>query len=404
MRILHVYKDYDPVPGGIEGTVGRLARGQAARGHDVTVLATAPAGTSPGERVESGVRVVRGRRLATLASMPVSFALVGALRRERPDVTHLHFPYPWGEWAHSAFGRSGATVVGYHSDVVRQRVLGRLVRPLALHLLRSADAVCPTSPPYVETSVLLRRVRDRCTVVPLGIDADRFGAVAETALAAAKERIGPGAFLFHGCLRAYKGLATLVRAVELCEGVRLAISGIGREEADLRRRVAASSAAGRIRILGRTSDEELPALLAASRALVLPSTVRSEAFGIVLLEAMASRVPVISTALGTGTDWVNRDGETGLVVAAGDAVALAAAFERLSRDSELCDRLGRAGRARVEAEFTSSRMVERTLAVYDEARRRCARRAGRDVRGRQSLQGGESQEAGGGGSGDDPEA
>ena len=97
MRILHIYKDYPPILGGIENNVQLLAQGQAAAGHDVTVLVTNPAGRRTTVTREQGVRVIRAGRLATVASTPLSLALPWQLVHQRPDVVHLHYPYPVGE-------------------------------------------------------------------------------------------------------------------------------------------------------------------------------------------------------------------------------------------------------------------------------------------------------------------
>ena len=174
LDILHVYKDYPPVLGGIELHLRLLAEAQARRGHRVTVLVTAR-GWRTERAEENGVRVIRAGRLATWASTPLSLALVLELRRRMPDVTHLHAPHPPGEVAQLLFGRSRATVMTWHSDVVRQRRLGRLYRPLQRRVLDRIDLVLPTSTRYRESSPVLSRLpAERCRAVPLGVDAERF--------------------------------------------------------------------------------------------------------------------------------------------------------------------------------------------------------------------------------------
>ena len=148
MNILHIYKDYPPILGGIENHLKVLAEGQAARGHAVTVLVTNPAGAQTTVTTENGVRVVRAGRLATVASTPLSIALPRWLMRERPDVTHLHFPYPFGDVAHALFGRARRTVITYHSDIVRQKSLLRLYAPFCAALWRGPTAL---SPPALNT-------------------------------------------------------------------------------------------------------------------------------------------------------------------------------------------------------------------------------------------------------------
>src|SRR6185436_4038234 len=197
MQILHLYKDYYPVLGGIENHVRLLAEAQAARGHNVTVVVTARGLHTHIEQL-AGVRVIFAGRLTTLASTPISLALALRLRAERPDIVHQHMPYPMGDVAQALFGRARRRVVSYHSDIVRQRSLLRLYAPLLRRSLRRADAIIATSPPYVTSSLFLAPLAENCTVVPYGIDAARFERVDPAEVAAIQQRYGPRLILFVG--------------------------------------------------------------------------------------------------------------------------------------------------------------------------------------------------------------
>ncbi len=362
MRVLHVYKTYPPVLGGIEGHLELLCRLQAEQGLDVTVVVTGDGPTR--ETMEDGVRVVRCRRLAELRSMPLSVDLVRQVRRCRPDVTHLQSPFPLGELAHWLGGRSRATVVTYQSDIVRQRFLGRLYRPLLVRGLARADRILVTSPGYLETSPVLRRVVPRCQVVPLGVETGVWSRPDPDLVAAARRRWPGPLVLFVGRHRAYKGLEDLVAAAERAPEARFLVVGDGPVRGSVEKAARRGTAADRIHFAGDLSRPELAACYAAADLLVLPSRLRSEAFGLVLLEAMAAGLPVISTELGTGTSYLNVDGETGLVVPRADPAVLAAAISRLLADPELRRGMGQAACARVAAEFSAEAMVERTLEVY----------------------------------------
>jgi len=360
MRILHVYKGYPPVTGGMENHLCLLAEAQAAAGHDVTVLVTASGRRSERE-VRRGVRVVRAGRWATLSSAPLSIALARVLRAEEPDLTHLHCPYPVGEAAWLAWGRR-PMVLTYQSDIVRQRWLGALWAPGLRRVLDRADRILASSPPYVESSPFLRPLRHKVTVVPLGIDPRPFVTVDR---AAARGRLGDGpTLLFVGRLRYYKGLEVLIDALSALPDVRLAVVGTGPMGDTWRRRAETHGVSDRITWLGDVAGDALPLTLAAADVFVLPSTRRSEAYGLAMVEAMATGLPVISTELGTGTSWVNQDGVTGRVVAPGDARALATAVRELVGDAALRRRMGEAGRARVVSDLSAERMIERVQAVY----------------------------------------
>lgn len=368
MRILHVYKDYAPVHGGIENHIKTLAEAQAERGHAVSVLVTSLDGTSHVETI-NGVRVIYAARLATIASTPISLALPSLLRRETADVVHLHFPYPWGEVANLVAGRGRRVVLTYHSDIVRQRYLGALYVPLMQRVLARADSIIVTSPNYVASSAVLSRWQEKCVVVPLGIDPQRFAMTSGAAAALRTRLLGSSSVvaLFVGKLRHYKGLHFLLDALAKLPELKLVVVGSGPMEEEWKRYVGSAGVAARVSFVGEVADAELPAYYAATDVVVLPSTHRSEAFGTVQLEAMAAGKPVVCTELGTGTTFVNVDGVTGSVVAPRDAAALAAALKRLLDDSALRARMGAAGQARVAEQFGVGKMTDRVLATYEQA-------------------------------------
>lgn len=359
MRIVHVYKDYYPVLGGIENHVRVLAEAQAAAGHEVTVLVT-----NPGRQTEAatlnGVRVIKAGRLGTVASTPLAPGLPGALRRLAADVTHLHAPYPLGEVAQWLAGPARPYVITYHADVTRpaQRAIMRVYGPLFRRVLRGATRVLATSPNYAATSPYLQAVRERVAIVPLGVDPVRF--------APAPLPEGPFTLLFVGLLRHYKGVDDLLRALPALPEARLVVAGDGPKRAELEALAHELGLAERVKFLGRVPHEALPGLYHAAHALVLPANSRAEAFGTVLLEAMASGRPCVTTEVGSGMAYVVQHEATGLVVPPRDPAALAAALSRLAADRAWCARLGAAGRARVEAEFTLERMIRRVEGIYGE--------------------------------------
>lgn len=382
MRVVHVYKDYPPVLGGIENHLRLLAEGQARRGLEVTVLVTSRDRRTT-ESQEGGVRVIRAARLAELRSTPLSPALVGQLRRLDADVVHLQFPYPFGEVAQLASRQGRALVVSYQSDIVRQRWLGRLYRPLMRRLLDRADRILASSENYARSSEVLAGYAAKTTVVPLGVDVERFASPDAERIEEIRRRFPGPRVLFVGRLRYYKGVEDLIRAMgELhatsSQGranamsprrganVTLLIAGSGPRLAHCRRLARLGPVAERIHFLGDVAEAELPALYAAADVFVLPSCRRSEAYGLALVEAMASGTAVISTELGTGTSWINRNGETGLVVPARDPPALAAALGQLLGDLELQRTMASRARRRAREVLNAGRMVERVIRVYEE--------------------------------------
>jgi rhamnosyl/mannosyltransferase len=367
MRVLQLYKEYYPVRGGIEGHLRLLAEGLAARGHKVTVLVSAP-GPRDTNASLGGVRVVSAGRLATVASAPLSPTLPLLLARERPDLLHLHHPFPPGDLAALLVARSVPTVITYHSDIVRQRRLGPLVTPLVRASLSRARRIIATSPAYIRSSPLLASLASRCRVVPFGVELERFRSADPARVAALRTRFPGPLLLFVGRLRYYKGADRLVRAMAGLPARAVFVGGDATvRRADLQALAATIGVGERVHFVGEQSDEELRAWYAAADIFVLPSVERSEAFGIAQLEAQAARLPVVCTELGTGTSYVTLNGRTGIVVPPDDVPALARALRILLANPELARAFGAAGRARAEREFGLDRMLDRVEAVYDEA-------------------------------------
>lgn len=363
MKILHIYKDYHPILGGIENYLRWLAEGQAGRGHDVTILVTNPEGRHTTISTEQGVRVIRAARLATVASTPISLALPRLLFQQQPDIVHLHFPYPLAEISQWLGRRGRATVMTYHSDVIRQAGILRFYNPLLRAILRKIDRILPTSEPYIQSSPYLRPLADHCTVIPLGVDVGRFSRPQPRRVNAIHRRYPGPLLLFVGRLRYYKGLPTLIEAMRQIQATLL-IVGTGPETAALGDLAYLSGVSDRVHFLGDVSDANLPAYYQAADLFVLPSSHRSEAFGIVLLEAMAAGKPVISTELGTGTSWVNQHEKTGLVIPPRDVGALITAIQRLLADPDLRRTMGAHAYDRVCQQFSLPVIIERVLDVY----------------------------------------
>jgi glycosyltransferase involved in cell wall biosynthesis len=372
MRIVHVYKDYHPpVRGGVEQTIERMARWQVQAGHEVTVLVSASGERRSRVDVVDGVRVVRVAEWARWLSSPICPGFVSALARERADVWHLHCPNPLGEASWLLVRPAGALVFTYHGEVSRQRALLPVYGPLVRSLFRHADILHATSPRALQRpDSIVMPFRDRFQVVPLGIDAGPMLALDRERPGAVdlRRRFGDPFLLFVGRLRHYKGLHVLLEAMRSVPA-RLVIVGDGPMGPALHAQAARLGLGDRVHFAGPVSDESLHNHLAGAAVALLPSTTPTEAFGLAMVESMAAGLPVVCTELGTGTSFVNLHGETGLVVPPNDAPALAGAIRQLLADPALRARMGRAGRDRVRALFTTEAMMRGVDALYDEALR-----------------------------------
>jgi rhamnosyl/mannosyltransferase len=376
MRIVHIYKDYYPVFGGIENLVRVIAESQAKRGHAVDVLVTQIANRKSEIENRNGVRVVKATRQLNIQSTPVAFSfprLVWELTHNA-DIVHLHAPYPIGEACNLIFGRGKKTVMSWHSDIVRQKTLLRVYAPILRSVVKRADRILSASEAYARSSPWIKAHLEKVSIVPYGIDPARFIDSEQSIedIKRLRDRLIPAPLsdprsmivLGLGRLRYYKGFDDLIRAVALTKNVIGVLVGIGPMEAELKMLASELGVSNRMIFAGEVSDDELPLYYQAADVFALPSNSRAEAFGMVILEAMASGLPILSTEIGTATSWINRHGETGFVVPPQQPDALARAIVQLRDDDALRARMGQAARLRVLSEFTQDKMFERIEEVY----------------------------------------
>ena len=361
MRILHVYKDYAPILGGIENHIRALAEAQAAEGHAVRVLVTRRPDSPATERL-NGVAIERVASLVTLASTPLSPSLIQRARAAQVDLIHVHSPYPTAEIA--LLGRKRPPyVLTLHAEPTRavKRLILAAYAPIFRQVVAGAAALLVTSPQAAHHSRWVRPNDPRVQVVSLGSDPVRFSPAGESATAGP----APLRILFAGLLRHYKGVDVLLRALARVERpLAVTIAGDGPEAERLRLLSHQLGLDEQVRFLGRVPDADLAGLYRRHDVFVLPAVIPAEAFGQVLVEAMLSGLPCITTELGTGTSYVVQDGVTGRVVAPRSPRQLAGALRDLADDPAQRRRLGANGRARALEHFTTERMLARVRAVY----------------------------------------
>ncbi len=366
MRVLHVYKSYYPdTLGGIEQVIAQLAQALREFGVESRIF-TLSRDPRPAALSRPEGEVFRSRVTAEIASNPVSITALSDFREQVrwADVVHYQFPWPFADLMHLLAGRRKPSVISYQSDIVRQKVLLHAYAPLMRYFLNAADAVVATSPNYRDTSPALAQLQHPVHVIPNGIDETTYPMADPVRLARWMREVGEGFFLFVGVLRYYKGLHTLLEAARGLRG-QVVIAGDGPEAAGLREQARAQGV-DNVHFLGHVSDEDKIALLLLARAFVFPSHLRSEAFGMSLVEAAMCGRPMVSCDIGSGTSYINLDGQTGYTVPPEDPDALRQALHRLQDDPAHAAAMGRAARERFETHFTARRMAQAYEAVYRE--------------------------------------
>lgn len=363
MKVVHVYKDFDPpVHGGIERHVALMCRYQRQWCEVEALVCSRSLLTR--RTLRDGIPVTEVGEWGRFQSAPVSPAFPWHLRRIPAEVMVVQCPNPTAEVACLLGRPDAAIVVRYQSDVVRQAAAMRLYRPLFLRFLQRADLILPSSPQYLQSSPVLSRFKDKSVVVPLGIVPEEFDAPDVERVRMLREQYGGDYVLFSGVHRYYKGIPWLVRAAPAIRA-SVVIAGDGPERESC---IALAKQLGvQAYFPGALAQEDLVAHLHGCAVFAFPSVERSEAFGLSMLEAHACRKPVVATRLGTGVEYVNEHGVTGLNVAPRDAQALAEALNLLLADPARREAMGDIARERVETQFHARRVARRELDLYEQA-------------------------------------
>jgi rhamnosyl/mannosyltransferase len=366
MRILHFYKTYYPDSvGGIEQVIRQMCVGTGRLGVTNQVLSLSRETDLRPFEFE-GHMVHRVPQNFELASNGVSLQAISELARMAldADVVHYHFPWPFMDLAHFLARVNKPSVVTYHSDIVRQKALLRLYQPLQNRFLQSVDAIVATSPNYMGSSTVLDRYRDKTRVITFGLDKSSYPEPDQARLDHWRAKVGPKFFLFVGVLRYYKGLHILLDAVAGTD-YPVVIVGAGPIEQELKAH-AERLGLRNVMFVGKVDDLDKVALLKLCYAVSFPSHLRSEAFGISLLEGAMFGKPMISSEIGTGTTYINIHRQTGLVVPPSDHEALREAMRTLWDDPQLASEMGRRAEARYWQLFTSEQMADGYVSLYQE--------------------------------------
>ena len=366
MKVLHFFKTSMPdTMGGVEQVINQIARGSSKHGVQAEVLSLTPDSVARTVEID-GYLTHRARLDFQIAS--TGFSASAFLRfsqlAKKADVIHYHFPWPFMDVVHFATRVKKPTVVTYHSDIIRQKHLLKLYRPLQNKFLSSVDRIVATSPNYLTTSHVLDNYSDKVTVIPIGLDKSSYPQPSAERMQYWRERLAPKFFLFIGVIRYYKGLHILIEAAQGTD-YPIFIVGAGPIEEELKTQVAELGLLN-IHFLGQLSDEDKIALLTLCYGVVFPSHLRSEAFGISLLEGAMYGKPMISSEIGTGTTFINIGDETGLVVPPSDPVALRQAMHYLWEHPEEATAMGRRAEERYWKHFTAEQMVKSYVELYRE--------------------------------------
>ncbi len=374
MKVLQVNKLYYPEVGGIEKTLQQVSEGLNGS-VDLKVLVCQKKGAKAQEQV-NGVWVYRAGSLGVLASVPISFPFLWKLRQlsKDMDIVHFHMPFPLGDLGCLLSGYKGKVVAYWHSDVVKQKRWMVLYRPIMEAFLKRADIILVGAKGIAEGSDYLGPYLNKCRVVPFAVTNKVLKEGARYLEANGYDREHEALhFLFVGRLVYYKGVSLLLEAMEQLLGqdgykkkIKLTIIGKGVLEEELKQKCRDAGMESQVEFLGQVSDEQLRACYETADVFVLPSTERSEAFGLVQLEAMAYGLPVINTNVKSGVPEVSLHGRTGLTAEPNSASQLAEAMEWMLSHPQERIAMGEVARRRVEENFTEQVLIRNLQEIYKE--------------------------------------
>lgn len=365
MKILQIGKFW-PVLGGVEKVMFDLTHGLSARGIECDMLCASSDNKKQEIRLNEYGSVTAVPSLLKASGTMIAPAMVSHLRRiaHHYDIIHIHHPDPMAALALFMCGYKGKVVLHWHSDILRQKILLHAYRPLQSWLLRRADTVICTSPNYAKGSRELCRVADKLQCVPIGV----APVITDSkAVSEARKLTGDRKIVFSlGRMIPYKGFDNLILAARyLPDDYAVVIAGSGPLYEPLRKLVADNGLESKVYMPGRISDELRNALMEAASVFCLPSVERTEAYGIVLIEAMSAGTPVVATEIpGSGTSWVNAHGISGLNAPCGSPHRLAEAIIKVTEKSDGPNSYGHNARKRWQELFTIDTFIDNITAVY----------------------------------------
>lgn len=364
MNILHVYKTSFPESiGGIESFIHEISSKLVDEGHSVTVLTTS---TNKTYSINiDGYKIIFVKSLFVIASTPFSISYFYHYYKlsKNADIINFHYPWPFMDLVCILVPNKAKKVITYHSDIIRQKFLFIFYNPLRKLFFNKINRIIVTSKNYLQSSKILSKNSKITNVIPIGLDEKNYFNNLKIDNFFYWKKILPMKFiLFVGVLRYYKGLDLLLSAIKNLD-INLVIAGSGPLEIKLKNRVKIEKITNVI-FTGKISNEDKSSLISLCHCAVFPSNMRSEAFGVFLVEAAIFGKPLISSELGTGTSFINAHNESGLVIQPNSLESLRSSIIQIYNNPQLTTLMGKNSRERYKKYFTSDIMTQEYIKLY----------------------------------------
>lgn len=365
MKILQLGKFY-PIKGGVEKVMYDLMIGLSAHDIECDMLCATNEKNKKVKRINPYANLMFSHACVQVAGTMIAPSMISQLRKRKNDydIIHIHHPDPMACMALYFSGYKGKVILHWHSDIVRQKKLMTLYRPFQKWLIKRADLIVGTTPTYIKESDDLRNVQHKTTYLPIGVDrmlTDTEGAERLKTIYHNRKIIFSLGRLVH-----YKGYENLVKAAQyLPDDYVIVIGGAGPLLEELRNLAKQLNVREKVILIGFVREHEVPAYYTACELFCLPSVQKTEAFGIVQIEAMSCGKPVIATKIpGSGVAWVNEHGVSGLNVTPQKPEEIATAIRAIVEDKEMYKKLSEGASNRYKTHFTEERMIEKAIGIY----------------------------------------
>lgn len=365
MKVLQLGKFY-PIYGGVEKVMFDLAIGLSKRGHQCDMLCSSLDNEMEDVIINENCKIIRTKSIFKIAATTISPSMIFKLRQicNDYDIIHIHHPDPMAGIALFFSGFRGKVILHWHSDIYKQKKLLYLYLPFQKWLINRADVIVGTTPVYIKNSSFLKHVQYKTTYLPIGID--QFIPNQESVENIQKSYPNKKIIFSVGRLVEYKGYKYLIDAAKyLDDDYVILIAGNGPLKNELQKNIIENGLSDKVKLLGFISNEEKYAYFEACKIFCLSSIQKNEAFAIVQIEAMSCSKPVVSTnIIGSGVPWVNKHGESGIVVDTENGLEIANAITQICEDKQIYKQLCSQAKNRYETLFTKHNMMDKCLSIY----------------------------------------
>lgn len=367
MRILQLGKFY-PIQGGVEKVMYDLMCGLSNRGIDCDMMCAALDGSQEVVKVNERGRVLTFPTIRKVAGTMIAPSIISELRKicSDYDIIHVHHPDPMVGLALWLSGFKGKVVLHWHSDIVKQKLALAIYRPIQNWLLRRANVIVGTTPVYLKESPYLQNVQHKIKCLPIGIEP--IVDVPEDKVSELRKKYEGKKIVFSlGRLVPYKGYDYLIEAAQYTsDDCVILIGGAGPMYNELKEKIKELGLTGKVELLGRVSNEDLPVYYHACDIYCMSSIQKTEAFGIVQIEAMSCGKPLIATNIPeSGVSWVNKHGVSGLNVTPMKPREIADAIHSILSNKDTYQRLAYGSSERFKETFHIDKMIEGCQKIYE---------------------------------------